>query len=251
MSEKFKTGVEKINQSLKPYYSLLIMIVFFMGTFITGYKIIVKSPDLRVHEIKDNIDYPNSINECYKRVFDSFNKQNSDSSLRADAINVYEYLLRTKQQERISLKNETEKTLEKVDIRIINVSGLTSWAVSSDYLADEEKTKLMRSVKYDERSGEIYLSEKFDILPKGAITFYLWGQFDESVWNNNLRVTYDGGMGFLEKSIQVSGFKAYIDEYWYEIIFFMLLVVCVVFIFTIKGKEHENSPAEKNSSINS
>lgn len=251
MKKDFREKIENFNESLKPYYTLIGMIIFFVGIFITSYKILVKSPELSVYVSKENINYPNSINENYSKVYDSFMQLNPDSKLKVDAITVYNYLLKTKQNWIVRLKNETDKTIEKVNLRVINVSDITSWAISSDYLIEKEKKKVLEKVKFQESSAVVYLSDFVSIPPNSSMSLYLWGKFDESLWNDNILVTYDGGVGIIEKSIEVTGFKAYLVDYFFELMFFLLLVFCLVFLYTIRGKSSEVPDAKKDTSINS
>lgn len=251
MAKNFREKIEHFNESLKPYYTLIGMIIFFIGIFITSYKILVKSPELSVNVSKENINYPNSINEHYNKVYDSFMKLNPDSTLKVDANTVFSYLLKTKQNWIIRLKNETDKTLEKVNLRIINVSDITSWAISSDYLLEEEKTKVLGKVKFQESSGVVYLSDFVNLPPNSSMSLYLWGKFDESLWNDNIIVTYDGGVGIIEKSIEVTGFKAYLVDYFFEIMFFLLLIFCIVYLYKVRGKFSEVPNAQKDTGINS
>ena len=251
MAKVFREKIEHFNESLKPYYTLIIMIIFFVGLFITSYKILVKSPKLSVFVSKENINYPNSINENYSKVYDSFMKGNPDSDLKVEANTVYSYLLKTKQNWIIRLKNETDKTVEKVNLRIINVSDITSWAVSSDYLLEEEKKEVLDKVKFQKSSGVVYLSDFVNIPPNSSMSLYLWGKFDESPWNDNIIVTYDGGVGIIEKRIEVTGFKAYLVDYCSEIMFFLLLLFCLVSLYTIRGKLNEAPNAKKDTGINS
>lgn len=250
MANRTREKIESFNNSLKPYYTLIGMILFFITLFVTSYGILIKSPDLSVSIEKENINYPSSINEHYNNVYNYIIGQNPNSELRTSASTVYDYLLRTKQSWTIRLKNETNKTLEKVNMRVINVSQITAWAVSTDFLLEEEKKKVLDKVKYQKNSGVVYLSDFISLPPQSSVSIFLWGKFDESFWNDNTIVTYDGGTGVIEKNIQVAGFKAYLVDYFFEIVFFSILIFSAVYIYKLRGKLSDLTVAETNNSIN-
>lgn len=66
MSESLK----KINEKLRPYHSLLTMVVFFFGLFIWAYNFIISPSDLRVIVQTDQISYPGSIGDYYDVIND-------------------------------------------------------------------------------------------------------------------------------------------------------------------------------------
>lgn len=247
MAKNLRENIEHFNNNLKPYYVLFGMIVFFVGLFLACYKILVKSPELIVYLTKENINYPNSINEKYTKVYNQFIRLNTDSVINIDAYRVFKYLINTKQNLIVRLENETDKTLEKVNLRITNVNDITSWAVSSDYLLEEENNKVLGKVKFQEGSNIVYLSDFVSIPPKRSMSLYLWGKFDESLWNDNVLVTYDGGTGIVEKKIEVTGFKAYLVDYYFEIFSFLLLIFCIVYLYIVKGKTIETVDIKKNT----
>jgi len=216
--------------------------MFFLGATIWGYKIIVRSPELSVKVLKQNVNYPNSIHKHYLDIHEYLKNQDLDKELRTSSNTVFDYLLRTKHNWEITITNETDVSLEKLNLRIINVSERTAWAVSSDFLLEEEEKEVLKKVKFQKSSGVIYLKDFVNIPPRNSIIVYVWGKFDESFWQDNIIVTYDGGNGVIEKSIGVIGFKAYIVEYFYEIFLLIFIVFSIVYHFSVRiKKENETS----------
>ena len=62
------SALEKTNNAFKPYYTLLLMFVFFISTTIAVYRWIVRPQDLSIFIEEQEVNFPNSINDKYNTV---------------------------------------------------------------------------------------------------------------------------------------------------------------------------------------
>lgn len=225
-----KDKIKKLNKLLEPYYLLIVMIVFFIGGFITLCKILFSPPDLLARIEKENINYPSSINDKYVNIYRYIQDSVSQQTLRDEALAVYDYLIKTRQQRVVEIENNTNKTIKSINIRYTNVRNLTSWAVSSSFLLEEEKDKLLKNILFQKESGIIYLKDALNLPPNGNLKIYLWGEFTSYDWDEPLSVDYDGGVAKIEYNKSFSGLEALIAEYFFEILLFIFLTFVVVYI---------------------
>lgn len=231
MREKIK----ELNKMLEPYYLLIIMIAFFIVGFISIYKILFSPPDLLVRVAKENINYPSSINDSYEDVYTYIQDSSHTVDVKSKSIEVYNYLIKTKHQRVIEIKNNTNKTIKSINVRYTNVRDLTSWAVSSSYLLEDEKKNLLENILFQKGSGIIYLKDAVNLPPNGDLKIYLWGEFNPYDWDESLNVDYDGGVGKIEYNQSFYGIKAIIAEYFFEIFIFIILTFVVVYHLQIKN----------------
>lgn len=229
-----KSKIKEINNKIEPYYLLILMLVFFIGGFITLYKLLFSPPDLTVKIEKENINYPASINNKYISLFNYVQDSTNDLDLKRKSTEVYQYLIKTKHQRSLEIINNTNRTIKTINIRMSNVRDLTSWAVSSSYLLEEEKDKLLKNILFQENSGIIYLKDAVDLPPNGSLKIYLWGEFIDHSWLETLSVDFDGGAAKIEYSKSFSGLKALFAEYFFEIIFFIIITFIIVYLLQIK-----------------
>src|SRR5690554_7175088 len=122
--------LEKINKKIKPYHSLLTMLGFFFMLFIGAYKFIISPSDLRVTVSNERISYPSSIGDYYDDISTYVIKKDT---LLTEATTVYNFLLKTTDFKKVTLKNTSSKTLRGVKFKQINTDDLTAWSISSDF----------------------------------------------------------------------------------------------------------------------
>lgn len=111
MREKIK----ELNKILEPYYLLIIMIIFFIGGFVSLYKILFSPPDLLVRIEKENINYPSSINDSYIDIYSSIQDSSNVVDIKDKSVELYNYLIKTKHQRVIEIKNNTNKTIKSIN----------------------------------------------------------------------------------------------------------------------------------------
>lgn len=232
MREKIK----EINKKLEPYYLLIVMIVFFMAGFISIYKILFSPPDLLVRIEKENINYPSSINNTYADIYEYIHDSTNENLIKSKAVQVYEYLVQTRHQRVIEIINNTDKTIKSINIRYTSVRNLTSWAVSSSFLLEEEKDKLLENILFQKASGIIYLKDAVTLPPNGDLKIYLWGEFNPYDWDESLTVDYDGGVAKIEYNKSFSGYKAIIAEYFFAI--FILIFLTFILVYHLQIRNH-------------
>lgn len=226
-------NIRKLNKVIEPYYLLIIMLVFFIGGFSFIYRILLAPPDLLVTIQKENINYPSSINQDYLDIYSYIQESTKNSKLQLSALNTYSYLIKTKNQWTIEIKNNTNKTIRSINIRLPNVKNLTAWGVSSSYLLEEEKDKLMGNIDFQKTSGIIYLKDVVNLPPNADLKILLWGEFLDYSWDESLIVNYDGGIAKVEIPQKFTGFKSIIAEYFFEIFLFVVLTFVLVYLLQI------------------
>lgn len=241
-----KDLLNKINNQVQPYYLLVTMLLFFIGIFITAYSFIFSPPNLSVQVKQENIEYPSSINKAYETIYSYIADSIEDVNLKASSARVYSYLLETKHQKSIRISNNTASTIHSINIRQPNVRNLVSWAVSSSFLLEEEKNKVIQNILYQEKTGIIYLKDAVNLPPKGNLTIYLWGDFGYNWDDSSLTVDYDGGNGVIEYTKELTGFDAAFSDYYY-IILVAIIITFIIIYFSLIDKYVNN---KENSSDN-
>lgn len=233
--------IKKVKEALEPYYSLLGMIIFFVVSFLGVYKFVVRPPDLGVDIKREEVNFPNKINNEFSKVYKYLSDSSKNQGVISSAANVYLYLTNTDNFWSLTLTNETDKAIEKIRFRITNVSSLNSWGVSSSFFLDSEQNRIMQNISYQDKSGIIYL-DKIDELPaKASLTIYLWGKMPKLSLDDNVFVDYSGGSARPSKQIEVSGFKAYLVDYIYEILFLIFLIFTAVYKHLLKKYRRANT----------
>jgi len=236
MNENPQKFINKLNEALKPYYTLLVYAIFFIGLIIAAYKFLIKSPELNVIISRDKIYYPASINKNAEKLYYFVSDSIKNDSIKKISQSVFYYLLETKNSWRIDLINQTDKSLNKISLRLLNIHKLTSYSIAADYLTDKEKSDLLGKLSYQPESNILYIQDFVNLPARKMITIYLWGEFASMMNDESLIVNYDGGDGFIEESKTVTGFKAYLVDYFFEIL--IALFVSFFFIYRSIIKRH-------------
>jgi len=226
--------IRNLNKGIEPYYLLMLMVVFFLGGFMFIYKILLAPPDLLVTIQKENINYPSSIDKEFLDIYSYIQESAEEDNLKMAAANTYSYLLKTKQQWIIEVKNNTNKTIRSINIRLPNVRNLTAWGVSSSYLLENEKDKLMGNIDFQKASGIIYLKDAVNLPPNADLKILLWGEFLDYSWDESLIVNYDGGIAKIEIPKKFTGINSIVAEYFFELFLFIVLTFVLVYILQIK-----------------
>ncbi|NOU47195.1 MAG: hypothetical protein HOO86_09050 [Bacteroidales bacterium] len=239
--------INEINKKLEPYYLLIVMIVFIIGGFISIYKILFSPPELLVRIEKENINYPSSINKTYVDIYEHIQDSTDNKSLKSKALQVYDYLVQTKQQRVIEIINNTDRSIKSINIRYTSVRKLTSWAVSSSYLLENEKDKLLKNILFQKASGIVYLKDAVNLPPNGNLKIFLWGEFNPYDWDEALTVDYDGGAAKIEYNKTFSGYKAILAEYFFEI--FIIIILTFILVYHLQIRNHVANK-KTNSGIN-
>lgn len=233
-NKSFREYIERINNAIKPYYLFLLMIVFIIGLLFTTYSILIRPSGLTVSIDKEEINYPSKINNEIIKTYKYIENSNENLEIKSSIIKLYNYLINTQDYWKITISNNSSKSIDNINIRILNVSDLTSWGISSDYLIDDEKQKIMESLSYIESSGIINLRNSINLPPETTLCIYLWGVFEEFSFKTNVFVVHDGGTGKIIKTEEVSGIRAFIANSAIEILILLILIFLVVYRFSIK-----------------
>lgn len=241
-------SVNKINEAIKPYYTLLTTIIGIGGIIIGAYAFLLKPSSLSVVVSKEKIDYPSSINDDFLGLFSYLLDSCSNTESKLQAKSLYDYLIETEDHWSIKLINESNKYIKGLEIRIPNTKKLTSFGVSSNFLLDEEKDNLLNKVEFQEKSNIIYIKPEVEIPSNSNIEILLWGDLPDYGWNDDVLVRYDGGNGNFRKEVKSVGFEAYVAEFYIEI--FLVLLILFILTYTIGIKAYETNSKKTSSEPN-
>lgn len=231
---KLKDRLIKINDEIKPYHSFLVFIVFILSTFVIIYNFLIKPTDLNLVLTKENVEYPSFINEDFGKVFLKISDLKVDDSIKYELVNIQSYLMKSKNHWKLELKNMTSRTINKIDLRILNVNSLASFNINSDYLTKEEKTDICQKLSYQKDNGIISLANFTNIPPNRFIIINLWGELNYVPFQNNIFATYEGGEAKIVESKTVSGFILYVIDYFIEIQIALFLSFFLLYRYSIK-----------------
>lgn len=223
--------LNKINKAIKPYYSLLSMLLFFFILFISAYKFIISPSDLRVSVEEEEINYPSSIGDQYDVI--NHYVVNKDT-LVTESLTIYNFLLKTSSYKKIVLKNTSNKTIRGVKFKHLNVDDLTAFSIKSDYFTNEEEQILKKNLVFDKLRSIIYLKSNVDLPSNSQIIVWLWGNFKNDLANESIVVSYDEGDGHFEQVYNIIGIKGYFVNHAFEFLAITVLIFTVVYYLGIK-----------------
>lgn len=225
--------IKNLNKEVEPYYLLITMLIFFLFGFIAIAKLIFSSPDLLVTVEKENINYPSSINKNYSELFSYITDSTSNEELHSNALNVNRYLNLTKHQWVLEIKNNSSVKVKSINVRLSNVSTLTSWGVASSYLLEEERRRLMNNITFQEESGIVYLKDALDLPPNADLKLYLWGEFNNYDWVESIIVDHENGSAEIEYPERFYGYKAVVANFFFEIVLFLVITFSLTYYLMI------------------
>ncbi len=231
MTDTNESILQAFNAKIKPYYSLLTMLAFFIALFIGAYELIISPSDLRVNVKRDNITYPSYISNSAENL--SKYTYRADT-LVSEGISIHSFLVQTTEFNKITLTNTSSKSLTGVKFKKLQCDALTGWGISSDFLTIDEEQKLKKNIAYDEYKSIVYLKSEIDVPPGGSVFIRIWGNFKPDLLDNNLIVTYNGGDGYIEKNFEIGGLKGYFFNYFFEVSLIVLVIFCIVYYVGIK-----------------
>ena len=233
--------LEKINNKIKPYYSLLTMLGFFSVLLISAFNFIISPSDLRITVQNERISYPSSIGIYYNDINDFVISQDT---LLSEVSTIYGFLIETTDYKRITLKNTSSKTLRGVKFKQVNTDALTAWSISSDFLTNAEEEKLKKNLIFDKIRNIIYFKSDIEIPPNSQVIISIWGNFKVELVNSNIIVNHDGGDGHIEKAYSVSGLKGYFVNYSFEFIVILLFIFISVYYVGIQTLKKDDNNQE-------
>jgi hypothetical protein len=231
---KLRKNIQKINNKLEPWHLLLTMLVFMVTAPITLFTLIPAPKHLIVMVDKENINYPSLINEKYIKIYNYIIDSKVNDSLKKNSFELFAYLLNTKHQWNISIKNNSNKTIKGIQFRLLNVRMFTSSAVASSYLTEEEINNIEKGLVYDKNSALLYIKNSVELPPRGELKISIWGDFVEMM--NALKVNYEDGEARIEYSTKFSGVKAVIGQF--SSIIFVTLIGTFILIYYLQLKKY-------------
>jgi hypothetical protein len=211
------------------------MLIFFLVGFISIAKLIFSSPDLLVTVSKENINYPSSINEDYSDLFKFIQDSTDNENIQYISMNVYSYLNKTKHQWVLDINNNSSKTIKAINVRLSNVTNLTSWGVSSSYLLNDERKRLMNNIIHQDASGIVYFKDAVDLPPKANLKIYLWGEFNNYDWIESIHIDHENGTAKLEYPESFYGYRVVVANYFFEIFIFLILTFSLIYYLQINN----------------
>lgn len=236
----------RLNEIFQPYYLLITMLLFFGGGAWTLYKLLFSPADIVVSVQNESINYPNTVNLDYIEVYNYIQHSSATKDIKDNAVSVYDYLISAKQQKIYTITNNTNRTIRSINLRETGVKKMTSCAVSSSFLLDDEKNNLLNSIVHEATSGIIYFKDAVNLPPNGDMKIYVWGKFNSYPIDESLTVTYDGGTAKIKYYKSFIGFEVFIAEYYFPILIFIVLTFVVVY-FCMVQKYVDNKKTNSNN----
>ena len=131
-------------------------------------------PDLAVEVNVSEVRLPSATHRRLIEALEPYSRESVPDSI-ADALGETAAFLReTRQFTQVSLRNNTDESLNNVEIRIQNVGGLTGWGVAGNAFTDLERQSVLEGV-YHDATSELLLVQGLDRLPPhSTIEVLLW-----------------------------------------------------------------------------
>jgi hypothetical protein len=223
--------INTIVKKLSPYHSLIIMLIFFGGVFLSLYKIIISPSDLRINIRNEAVVYPKSVADNFIEV----NKYLSENdTLLGKGYSAYNFLSKTTDIKTITIKNTSDRTLRDVNFKHLNTRNLNAYSITSTFLTSKEQDDLYANLVEDDKREIVYLNRSIDLPPKKELIISLWGSFNDDTINQNVIVGYEGGDAYFENQYMVSGFQGYIYENTFPFIVLIIIIFCLVYYMGIE-----------------
>jgi hypothetical protein len=199
--------LKKVNKVLAPYAAFIGTVTLFITTTLTVYGLFFRPHDLSVFVQRQEVNFPQSINDKYGLVWNYLVDSCKDRAVDSAAYDTYTYLQNTNNFWTITLHNEAKRSIRTIIVKIFGVGALSNWAVNGNFLLDDEREKLMKNIKFDASRGVVVLNNIDLLPPHQEIKLYVWGKIPEIVLDNSLSVTYEDGEGHLGH--EVTHFSSY------------------------------------------
>jgi hypothetical protein len=234
----FTERIETWNKKISPYHNLIGMLIFFIGGTWAIYQFIFKPSDLSVLVEKREINYPNTTNTKFNTVYKYLVDSTKNEAVKLEASAVYDYLINTQDFWIVTLKNESDKSIKNIKLRITNVGSVTNLGMSSQFLLEEETNLILKKMAFQDKSGIIYLDNIGELPRKASLSIYVWGKMPKLLLDENIFVTYEGGEAQPAVQTVVTGFRSYLANYIFEIFLIMLIVFIAVYIQTVNRDQN-------------
>ena len=144
--------IEQINDRLKPYYSLLTMVFFFITSIISLFSLLSSPKDLGVEVSYEKINLPSTLQDSYNNVFNYIQQNSDDNAIKQNTTVLYKYLIDTQEQKTIKITNNTKEIINEINLRDCGVVELTSYGVSTSMKVSKESDDILKNIRYDSKS---------------------------------------------------------------------------------------------------
>lgn len=219
--------IEQINEKLKPYYSLLTMVFFFITSIIALMGWLSSSNDLGVEVSYEKTNLPSTLQKEYNDVFNYIQQHTDDNTIKNSATSLYKYLIDTQEQKTIKITNNTTEIIKEINLRDCNVVELTSFGVSTTMRNSKESSVILKNVRHDSKSRILTLSEPLTLMPGEIMYLYLWGTFSHGREKDNLFITHQNKIAPINLSKEYTGIAALLAEYYMPLFALLLLFIVV------------------------
>ncbi len=218
--------IEQINDRLKPYYSLLTMVFFFITSIISLFSLLSSPKDLGVEVSYEKINLPSTLQDSYNNVFNYIQQNSDDNAIKQNTTVLYKYLIDTQEQKTIKITNNTKEIINEINLRDCGVVELTSYGVSTSMKVSKESDDILKNIRYDSKSRILTVNEPLSLMPGETLYLNLWGSFAHGREEDNLFVNYHNKLASINLSKKYIGMAALLAEYY--IPFFALLLMFIV-----------------------
>ncbi|WP_420448328.1 hypothetical protein [Candidatus Palauibacter sp.] len=191
-------------------------------------------PDLSVEVSSSEVRLPSALHRQLIEALEPYSSESVPDSIVDVLRETAAFLREIRQFTQVSLRNNTDESLGNVEIRVQNVGGLSGWGVAGNALTDLERQGVLESVYHDAIS-ELLLVQGLDRLPPNStIEVLLWAEAPFLGFSDgrSISVTFDGGVGELVRTEEVSGLNAFV----YTNSALLLLIGGLVILIILTGR---------------
>lgn len=219
--------IEQINEKLKPYYSLLTMVFFFITSIIALMSWLSSSKDLGVEVSYEKTNLPSTLQDAYNDIFNYIQQHTDDNTIKNGAASLYKYLIDTQEQKTIKVTNNTNEIIKEINLRDCSVAELTSYGVSTTMRNSKESSVILKNVRHDSKAGILTLREPLSLMPGEIMYLHLWGSFSHGREKDNLFINYQNKIAPINISKKYTGIAALLAEYYIPLFALLLLFIVV------------------------
>jgi hypothetical protein len=222
-----------------PVITGLAALIAIFTTLILGFRWAFDAPDVAVRIERSDIELPPSVVEDMMSVTDSSAISLLPDSLQQSLEAVESFLLLTKNYAKIAISNNTRQSIHNIDLRVMNLSQVYSYAVSGDALTGRDLQVILDKISFDAESRILTARGIERLPPKTTLELFIWG--DERlpflIDADPVTVTYDGGAGEIVRQETVTGFDAFFYKHsGFLVLLLLLLNASIVLYLSEKNK---------------
>ena len=223
--------------------TLLLAVITIGAALIAALKFAFAPPVLALSVRTHELFLPGSLYDRFSIALETDSAGLSDST-KATLGFVRDFLRTTESFTVITVRNNSDRSLQNVDVRFRYVHSIDGWAVAGDGVDEAERAQLLTLIAHDPSNGLLTVKSIPRVPPKSTLNFYIWGDvsFAALFGEDRLTATFDGGAGEVITERTIRGLDAFIYDNAGLLVVVLLLLNVAIWntAFSRRGDQSHN-----------